>query len=300
MRKLRFISVIAVAVVTFVVGPARATFAGSNGLLAYQTQVGDHVQLFTVHPDSSGARQLTHWTDSDSINASWSPDGRRIAFVRHWTPPHERFITYLMNADGTGLRALDRRLRGDLDFSWFPDGRHALMVRALKFVVVDLRSGVARDAGVPGLGSGCVLPDGKRVVLKVDRGGGQSAIFVGPLGGGRGSLERITPWQSMTDKIDCSPDGTRVAFSSPASQSAAAANVYTIGIDGRGLRQLTHNRGPRIDNGVDSWSPDGTKIAFASNRTGTYQIYAVKVDGTGITRITRAADAHLAAWGRRR
>jgi hypothetical protein len=39
------------------------------------------------------------------------------------------------------------------------------------------------------------------------------AIFVGRLGGGRGSIKRITPWQLLADKIDCSPDGTRIAFS---------------------------------------------------------------------------------------
>ena len=35
-----------------------------------------------------------------------------------------------------------------------------------------------------------------------------------------------------------------------------------------------------------SWSPDGTKIAFASTRNGNTDIYVINKDGTGLTRIT--------------
>jgi len=73
--------------------------------------------------------------------------------------------------------------------------------------------------------------------------------------------------------------------------------VYTIGIDGTGLRQLTHDHGGKINDGLDSWSPDGKKIAFVSNKTGTYEIYSMNADGTGITQITRGPEAHLASWG---
>src|SRR5215470_3215819 len=39
--------------------PAGATTGGTNGLLAYQAQVGKHTQLFTIKPDGSGSRQIT-------------------------------------------------------------------------------------------------------------------------------------------------------------------------------------------------------------------------------------------------
>ena len=61
--------------------------------------------------------------------------------------------------------------------------------------------------------------------------------------------------------------------------------------------QLTHDSGGTINDGADSWSPDGTKIAFTSNRTGTYQIYTMNADGTDISQLTKGPDAHLAAWG---
>ena len=35
-----------------------------------------------------------------------------------------------------------------------------------------------------------------------------------------------------------------------------------------------------------SWSPDGSKIVFQSNRDGTDQLYVMNADGSGITRLT--------------
>ena len=46
----------------------------------YQTRVGANVQVFTVRP-GRGRRRLTHFRDGDSINAAWSPDGSKIAFL---------------------------------------------------------------------------------------------------------------------------------------------------------------------------------------------------------------------------
>jgi Tol biopolymer transport system component len=35
-----------------------------------------------------------------------------------------------------------------------------------------------------------------------------------------------------------------------------------------------------------TWSPDGTRIAFDSNRDGNLEIYAMNADGSGQTRVT--------------
>jgi TolB protein len=57
-----------------------------------------------MNADGSGQRSLTRNTATDSF-ASWSPDGRRIAFVRGADPLGSSEV-FVMNADGSGQRNL--------------------------------------------------------------------------------------------------------------------------------------------------------------------------------------------------
>lgn len=52
----------------------------------------------------------------------------------------------------------------------------------------------------------------------------------------------------------------------------------------------------RVDN-LPKWSPTGDLIAFTSHRDGDYEIYTIRPDGTGLTRLTSSPshDAHP-AW----
>lgn len=294
MPRFLLIGALLVTVVAGAVAPARATFSGTNGLLVYQAQAGDHVQLFTIHPDGSAMRQLTNFTDSDAIRPTWSPDNTKIGFVRQWSPSKARL--YTINADGTGLRALNPSLRGQI--GWFPDGKHLLVLSSLHWTIVTAAGWQPHFAGMPGSGeSPCILPDGKRAVFiaSVGRGDGKSAVFVAQIGGGPRNQHRISPWLKLGEGLDCSPEGTQVAFNTDFGPPASA-NVYSVGIDGSGLRQVTHATGGTINEGFDSYSPDGKKIAFVSNRSGTYEIYSMNRDGTGVTQITHGPEAHAAKW----
>src|SRR6266851_4837885 len=53
--------------------------------------------------------------------------------------------------------------------------------------------------------------------------------------------------------------------------------------DGSGAKDLTDDK---ADNGFPAWSPDGKKIAFASDRDGTMNIYVMDADGSNAKNIT--------------
>ena len=130
----------------------------------------------------------------------------------------------------------------------------------------------------------------------------RAAIFTMSAGGG--DLKQVTPWSAdrVADKIDWSPDGSRIAYSSPGIGDVAgvSSNVFTVRTDGTGLVELTKSRGGKVNNGLDSWSPDGKKIAFVSNRSGTYEIYVMNANGSGVTQVTKGSESHRAAWGTHR
>jgi Tol biopolymer transport system component len=293
---------------------SRATFPGTNGSLAYDAKIGKRYQLFTSKEDGSGVRQLTHFADSDAIWAAWSPSGNKIAFERDvYTGVFvTRAAIYTMNADGSGLRSLTPKGSGEP--SWSPNGK-LIVFGTLQFgkqatisVIAANGSRVRKLLTTPlpckrfceiGLLSPTFSPDGKRIAFAWHKKAGAAAIFTMNAGGG--GLKQVTPWEKggLTDKIDWSPDGARIAFSSPGMGDlpGVSSNVFTVRPDGSGLVKLTYNRGGKINNGLDSWSPDGKKIVFVSNRTGTYEIYVMNTNGSGVTQITRGPEAHRAAWG---
>jgi len=74
----------------------------------------------------------------------------------------------------------------------------------------------------------------------------------------------------------------------------AHADVYVMNLDGTGLTNLTHTIG--LD-AQPTWSPDGARIAFQSDRGGDADIYVMNADGSNLRNLTNAPGADYApAW----
>ena len=83
--------------------------------------------------------------------------------------------------------------------------------------------------------------------------------------------------------------GNKIAFVSER-DGFGNSEIYVMDPDGSGVTRLTD------DSATDSfpaWSPDGTRIAFASNRDGNFEIYVVNADGSGLTHLTNNPDEDL-------
>jgi TolB protein len=86
-----------------------------------------HVAVYTVSPSGRGERLLIE----DAGDASWSPDGTRIAFTsardRNGETCFQECSTsgeiYVTRADGTGLTRLTTSEADDRSPTWSPDGR---------------------------------------------------------------------------------------------------------------------------------------------------------------------------------
>jgi TolB protein len=89
-----------------------------------------------------------------------------------------------------------------------------------------------------------------------------------------------------------SPDGSRIAFVSPAIDSD---DIWVIGIDGNNAQPLTPN--PWEWDRHPTWSPESDRIAFWSNRTGIMQIYVMNADGSEVMNISNTEwDEYDPVW----
>jgi dipeptidyl aminopeptidase/acylaminoacyl peptidase len=98
-----------------------------------------------------------------------------------------------------------------------------------------------------------------------------------------------------------SPDGSRVAFTVAWYEEGSSqmdGDIYVASIDGTNVRRLTTTEG--MDD-HPAWSPDGTRIAFTSFRSGHGDIWVMGANGTGQTNLTNdflpaTSFEHSPAW----
>ncbi len=108
--------------------------------------------------------------------------------------------------------------------------------------------------------------------------------------------------------LSLSPDGRKVAFESYRS----GYDVWVMNVDGTGPARLTNRDGGRTEgeNTQPQWSPDGTLVAFASNRAGRTRgtasglsdVYVVNADGSNPRNLSRplwdelGLDVRVVGW----
>jgi TolB protein len=85
-----------------------------------------------------------------------------------------------------------------------------------------------------------------------------------------------------------SPDGDKLVFS--AYRGSRPPEIYTIGLDGSDLVQLTTCGRPCEGSAVPAWSPDGRWIAFARGSGGDGDLYVMDPAGSNVRRVTHCEE----------
>jgi tricorn protease len=84
--------------------------------------------------------------------------------------------------------------------------------------------------------------------------------------------------ESEADSFDLSPSGRRAVISSH-------NEIFTIATDRGDISTLANDMGASR-NEAPTWSPDGKRIAFVSDRSGRQEVYLVDPDGKNLKQIT--------------
>jgi Tol biopolymer transport system component len=196
--------------------------------------------LWRVPTVGGTPEQLTSHTDQDEtpfdMNPSWSPDGQQIAFLRGGT--NTPLTLFVMPASGGAARNL--RVEG-YEPVWGPR-RIAYVSNTVKPTVktLDPASGATQTVAKGDYPGGPLAwsRDGRLAYLQDDGEGHSSIVIVGSLAKPIALAPLLTPGAEVQG-LAWSPDGTRFAFT--ATDANGIGEVYTIGVNGKNLTQVTHD-----------------------------------------------------------
>ena len=217
--------------------------------------------IFVINPDGTGLRRVTP-PDLAAAFASWSPDGRRIAFGN----PDSSQV-YVVNVDGSGLRQLTTGTRP----GWAPDGKHIAFNKSgpdgtqIYVTDVDARTEAIRLTTLGTNAGPRWSPDGRKITFESTRDGNREVYMMNADGADQ---VRLTHYPGIDAFPSWSADGRRIVFhrqlcdpSNLGGQSPNGSELFVIDADGSHDVRLTHGacQGPE-----GTFSASSTFSAFAS------------------------------------
>jgi Tol biopolymer transport system component len=242
--------------------------------------------IYVMNLDGTDKKRLTR-TNALEVEPLWSPDGKRIAFVSAHEDRVEKVFT--VRPDGGKVQRLTKEIGITTSQpSWSPDGtkiactsatQEMVVARIRDIRIVEVETGESLQLISNGFNNHTPQwsPDGLRLAYISNKHGAYD-VYVLDL---TSETERkLTNLNLDILRIAWSPLGDRITF------AVQIAEYFEIGVvmsDGSDLTLLTFTS---ANDAWGNWSPDGSQIAFFSDRDGEQAaLYIMNPDGSDQTRI---------------
>jgi len=268
-------------------------FTGEPGIaqtqIAYVSDATGHKEVYVMDYDGGNETRLTS-DRSIILFPHWSHDGGRIAYTSYRTGNPDAYLLEM----STGARKPLLSAHGiNYPPVWTPSGE--------RWVFASTRTGDAEIYTMPAGGgdikrltfneandlSPVWSALGKQIAFTSDR-GGLPQIYVMEADGA--NVRRLTFTGDYNTSPSWSPKGDRIAYA--CRNGEKRMKICIVDTDGQNPVQVTED-GP-YDDESPSWAPNGRDLVFTSNRVGKRHLFAIRADGTQMTRLTTGNAHHTA------
>ena len=265
-------------------------------LIAFLRRLGSGRLAVFVMPPVSGAERKLAEVQSESQTLfwetlTWHPEGAHLAIV-------DGGAVFLLSTETGERRQLTTPPQGaaDRNPAFSPDGRQLAFSRGAGFnnaiCVLSVDEGFAPQGEPTELAAGtsslnfAVFPawtaDGREIVFAAGPVSRQDLWRV-PVAD-PGTPQRLGSVGEGGSQPALSRDGRRLAYS----RASADTNIYSAEVTDGGITERVPVRliASSLSEGHPKFSPDGTKIAFESDRSGSPQVWICNADGSNPTQMT--------------
>lgn len=264
--------------------------------IAYITAVGlgNNTTYSLIVADSDGYNpQVVARSRESLLSPSWSPDGRKIAYVSFESGNSAIYVQDITTGSRQLVSARAKGINGAP--AWSPDGSKLALALSYQgnpeIYVMDVgsRSETRLTNNLAIDTEPRWTPDGQSIIFTSDR-SGRPQLYQMPAGGG--SAERITFQGQFNANASISYDGKQIAM------VQGNGNVYRIAIMDRSLGGQVRFISPGPIDETPSFAPNASMLLYAASEGRRGVLYAVSADGLVRQRLVLAdGDVREPAWG---
>ena len=229
---------------------------------------------------------------------SWSPDGKKIAYVSHERGKQQRIVIQDWSSGARNVVTVPLKGRQSSP-AWSPDGKKLAFTNHkdgnAEIYVLDLSSKkVQRITNHWAIETEAVwTPDSETIIFTSDRGGRPQLYKVSANGG---AVSRLTFDGIENARAAVSPDGKMIAMVTGIRNDATNRLEYRIAV----MELATGYLNVLTDGPLDespSFAPNGSMIIYATTtRNGRGELAAVSVDGSFQQSLANEDEVREPAW----
>jgi TolB protein len=261
--------------------------------LSYVIKDGKRYRLVISDADGQNIRNAMN-SSEPIISPSWSPDGKRVAYVSF---EDRKPVIYVHELE-TGRRiALSNQKGNNSAPAWSPDGRK-LAISLSKDGNTQIYSIYADGTGLQRLTRGNTIDtepqysaDGRYIYFTSDRGGNPQIYRMSAEGEQSEGVKRVTFKQGFVTSPRISPDGKFLAY---IANIGGAYRLYILNLatgDAQALTDGTSDESP-------SFAANGRYVLYSTKVNGKRVLAAVSVDGNSKQVLSiPGSDVRQPSWG---